>query len=154
MKLLSTRIRFSQRTRRSLVIIAYLSLLSFVLTQLLGEEVAQALRWAFICLYLVLVFTLAYATGLLDAMQSRYLDERQETLRNRAHRLAFVPVNYFVLGILLSLNLANHWFEEPVFIALVSALGTAIFTLPAVIIAWLEPDPVEESTPPSHKVAL
>jgi hypothetical protein len=148
----STRVRFSQRTRRRLVIVAYLSLLSYALTWLLGDGVAQALTWAFISLYLVLVFTLAYATGLLEGMADRYLDERQQALRNRAHRLAFIPVNYFVLGILLSLNLANHWFQEPVFIALVSALGLAIFTLPATLIAWLEPDPVEESTPPSHEV--
>lgn len=67
-------------------------------------------------LYAVLGLTLLYGTGLLDAMPSSYLDERQQALRNRAHRLAFVPVNYYILGMLLSLNLANHWFQEPFFI--------------------------------------
>ncbi len=120
-------------------------MLVYMLTWLLpGDEAGQLLRWVFIGFYLVLAFVLAYATGLLDAMPSRYLDERQQALRDRAHRLAYVPVNYFVLGILLSLGLANHWFQEPIFIALVSALGLAIFILPAVIIAWLEPDPVKD----------
>lgn len=149
----STRVRFSQRTRRRLAIGLYLSLLSFALTWLaLGGEVARPLTWVFMGLYAVLGLTLVYATGLLDGMPSRYLDERQQALRDRAHQLAFIPVNYFVLGILLSLSLANHWFQEPVFIAVATVLGLAIFTLPATLIAWLEPDPVEESAPPSHEV--
>lgn len=145
----STRVRFSQRTRRRLVMVPYLSLLAYALAWLFGSE----LHWAFISLYVVSQFILAYATGLLEGMADRYLDERQQVLRNRAHRLAFVPVNYYIIGILLSLNLANNWFQEPFFVALVSALGLVIFTLPAALIAWLEPDPIAEDAPPSHEVA-
>jgi hypothetical protein len=146
MKPFGSHVRFSQRARRGLIIGLYLCLLGFVLTWWLPlvAEVAYPLRWVFMGLYAVLGLTLVYGTGLLDAMPSRYLDERQQALRDRAHRLAYVPVNYFVLGILLSLGLANHWFQEPIFIALVSAFGLAIFMLPAVIIAWLEPDPVKD----------
>ena len=144
----STRVRFSQRTRRCLVMVAYLSLLAYTLAWLFGSE----LRWAFISLYVVLQLILAYATGLLDGMPASYLDERQETLRNRAFRLAFVPVNYYIIGILLSISLANHWLQERFFIALVVALGLGIIMLPAAFIAWLEPDPIEENTPPSHEL--
>ncbi len=150
MKPLSTRIRFHQRTRRALVVGAYLSLLGYALAltagvALLGRDVALVLGWGFIGLFVVLGFVLAYATGLLEGMPDRYLDERQQALRDRAHRIAFIPVNWYIIGLAISLGFANHWFQQPAFAVLVITVGLAILMLVSAYVAWLEPDPVEEN---------
>lgn len=149
MKLHSTRIRFPQRTRRRLVVGAYFSLLGFALAftageVLLGRDLAAVFSWGFIGLYVVFGLVLACATGLLEGMPGNYLDERQQALRDRAHCVAFIPVNWYIVGIVLSLGRANHWFQEPVFIVLVISLGLAILMLTGAYVAWLEPDPVGE----------
>jgi hypothetical protein len=148
-KPISTRIRFRQRTRRLLVVSAYLSLLAYSLAltagvALLGRDVALVIGWGFIGLFVVLGLVLAYATGLLEGTPGNYLDERQRALRDRAHYVAFIPANWYILGIALSIGLANHWFQEPVFIVLVISLGLAILTLTGAYVAWLEPDPVDD----------
>lgn len=101
----------------------------------------------FIGSYLLLAVALAYAIGLQDGMSDSYLDERQRALRDRAHRIAFVPVSYYIVGISLALVLANHWFQQPFFMGLVIAVGLGVTSLPSAYIAWLEPDPVQEDAP-------
>lgn len=151
MKPYTTRIRFSQRTRRRLVVTAYLSLVGFALTLTAGKALwGQAAALSLLCgifigSYLLLAVALAYAIGLQDGMPDSYLDERQRALRDRAHRIAFVPVNYYIVGISLTLGLANHWFQQPFFMGLAIAVGFGVISLPSAYIAWLEPDPIEES---------
>lgn len=148
---MNPRIRFRQRTRRALVLGAYLSLLAYALAftagvTLLGRDVAVVLGWGFIGLFIVFSVLLAYATGLLEGTMATYLDERQQALRDRAHYVAFIPANWYIIGIILSIGLANHWFQEPVFVVLVISVGLAILSLTGAYVAWLEPDPVEEDT--------
>jgi hypothetical protein len=150
MKPCSTRIRFRQCTRRCLVVCTYLSLLGFALAStagvaLLGRDLASVFGRSFIGLHAVFAFVLSYATGLLEGMPGNYLDERQRALRDRAHFVAFIPANWYIFGIVLSLGLANHWFQEPVFIVLVLSVGLAILMLAGAYVAWLEPDPMEEN---------
>lgn len=80
------------------------------------------------------------------------LDERQEAVRNRAHRTAYQILGAVVLTALLYLQIDLQYFDgrlwSPDMTAqnMTSVLGGTIWliiTLPTSIIAWNEPDPDE-----------
>ncbi len=134
-------IRFRRSTRRRAVVFAHLILVTALAAgAMVSFNVAVLLTGVFV----LLSFWLAYATGFLESLPNRYLDERQRALRDRAHRFALVLANVYVGGIVLTVIFANAWYQEPFFVLLVFILGLAVLNLVPSYIAWLEPDPLTE----------
>jgi hypothetical protein len=111
---------------------------------------------AFVLIGLIVVedgLLLASTSGVAERPE-RALDERQETIRNRAYRLAYRVVTHTLLWpialvVLLAAFgdpfgwLAALWANTALVIALGTVAAQLLAFLPTMIIAWTEPDPVE-----------
>ena len=90
------------------------------------------------------------------------LDERQQLMRYKAHRIAFymtftfifvLMIATFVYGLFLENTLVDSADVVEVLGPVVGAfflLLTVQYTMPLAMIAWLEPDPIAEDFTPSH----
>ena len=128
--------------RRGLVFAIVVISLSFVASPYVDPN-----RGGFIFLLLLVLgdVALGRATRRMATAPDRLLDERQEALRNRAHRMA-----YWMLAVAAGLTVlvadtvspeSRRWLEDGV-----QGAGPVItfiqflFFLPAMVLAWLEPD--------------
>ena len=96
-------------------------------------------------LLVLLDIALGRATQRLATAADRTVDERQEALRNRAHRLAYWTFAGLVGGTLAIAQVASPLTRSWVAGALTSggagvAFGELLFVLPGMVLAWLEPD--------------
>ena len=129
---------------------------------LLLATALQPAPWSAVLLLVLLVLldvALGRATQRLAAAPDQAVDERQEALRNRAHRLAYWMLAVFVGGTLVADVAAPQsraWLENSVPLG----LGLLVFlqlllVLPAMTLAWLEPDRLapEDVTPAQDRRA-
>jgi hypothetical protein len=80
---------------------------------------------------------------LLDAQPDARLDERQQRVRDHAHRAVYPFVSWYVVGFLLLVGGNPNVLEGPLW-GLILSGGLAVLVLPTIYIAWLEPDPPAE----------
>ncbi|HEY2705722.1 MAG TPA: hypothetical protein VGL20_18740 [Candidatus Dormibacteraeota bacterium] len=93
---------------------------------------------------LLLNVVLGRATLRLATAPDAEVDERQEALRNRAHHLAYWLLAVAVGGTVLVAGVASAasraWLETALHGGAWWVLGELLFVLPALTLAWLEPD--------------
>jgi hypothetical protein len=101
-----------------------------------------------LALLVLLNVALGWATLRVASAPDAAVDERQEALRNRAHRIAYWTFAVLVGGTIVVAQVAS-----PSSRAWVSGTGGAViaffellFVLPAMVVAWLEPDHVAPET--------
>ena len=131
--ILEPHIVLKRRYRRLLVLVfhgGYAALLVFLLPYLsvLG---LQAAYFTLIACWLLIFM----ATGFVGDKREGELDERQQTVRNRAHRYAYL----WLVGV----GLIVYWTSGELdfgTLAMYALLSYAV--LPSSVVAWLEPDPV------------
>ncbi|ADI15604.1 hypothetical protein [Truepera radiovictrix] len=131
----------SRRQRRALVLASAAVLAAGVLVALAG--VSGLALWALIGCYALGSAGLSWSVGFVDALPDRALDERQQAVRDRAHRAAYPAVSWYVLALLALLGGYPAAFTGP-WRMLVAAAGLAALMLPTWIVAWLEPDPTPD----------
>lgn len=102
-------------------------------------------------LYGGVIYRLDKATSSLITSKNSGLDERQRALRNRAHQIsyaAFVGFGLFMLGMnffgLGGKLVAFGVGEVSVNLLLLTANFIVLSALPVLVVAWLEPDPLED----------
>jgi hypothetical protein len=86
---------------------------------------------------------LGRATQRIGSAESYELDERQEAIRNRAHRIAY-PIFAITVGAVVLIAEAatptREWMGSWQSNGSIFAFVEVLFFLPAMVIAWLEPD--------------
>ncbi len=136
-RLLEPHIVLRRRYRRLLVLVfhgGYAALLVFLLPHLSDLGLQAAYFTLLTCWLLIFM-----ATGFVGDKRQGELDERQQTIRNRAHRYAYLW--------LAALALIVHWLSgELDFGTLAVYVLLSYAVLPSSVIAWLEPDPLTEET--------
>lgn len=136
--------------RRALVVVISLITLDFVTMRSADPNVGG------LALLIVLALcdvALGRATRRITSAEARVLDERQEALRNRAHRIAYVILALSVGVIALVADVATpeteQWLADAIrgggaLIGFIQLL----FFLPAMVVAWLEPDRISYDDAP------
>ena len=144
--------------RRFWLVIAYVSLAALLLLGWTGVLASDTLILIGAFAVMAIFVRLNRATGTVADKPKSVLDERQEAARNRAYRLSYQIMTGLALLLGLAFALVRSSFTDyPSFFtlsdpeaALIAALGVYfvfLFILPTTVIAWLEPDPVEEDAP-------
>jgi hypothetical protein len=97
-------------------------------------------------------FALGRATRRIASAEARDLDERQESLRNRAHRTAYGVLAASVGLVLLVADVASpashRWLAEAIHGGAAISFLQLLFFLPAMVIAWIEPDRISDEDEP------
>lgn len=96
---------------------------------------------------LAAVFTLLLflSTAGIMVMPSEKLDERQQRLQNLTFRSAYrVLMGLAFAAFLVSRN--SRWLTDVSATDIISVVTVLILLLPVTIVAWTEPDPIEEET--------
>lgn len=103
-------------------------------------------------LLVLLNVALGWATLRIASAPDRTVDERQESLRNRSHRIAYWAFALLVGGTIVVAQVASP--ASRTWVAGAFANGGAViaffellFVLPAMVVAWLEPDHLAAETP-------
>jgi hypothetical protein len=131
-----------RNVRRGLVVVIAVITLSFLTRPYVDPNSGGFL---FLLLLVLGDVALGRATRRMATAPDRLLDERQEALRNRAHRLAYwllaVSAGLTVLAADIISPDTRRWLEEGVRGAgPVVTFIQFLFFLPAMVLAWLEPD--------------
>jgi hypothetical protein len=98
---------------------------------------------------------LLYVTSRVSELPETAIDERQQMIRNRAYRVAYrIVVHALIWPALLIVTLASFgdphgwlhalWSNTPLVIALGTSGTQLLVFLPTMILAWTEPEPIEE----------
>lgn len=131
--------------RRGLVAITALIALDFLAIS------AQNMRFVGAALVLLLALcdlALGRATRRIATADLDHLDERQEFLRNRAHRIAYVIFGVSLGLVVLVTDLASpstrQWLSDVVGGGGVVTFIQLLFFLPTMVIAWIEPDRIPD----------
>ncbi len=141
-----------QRVRRVLVLAIVVDLA--ILTMSASGQSMQAAGLILLILLALGFVLLGRATQRLASAPDGQVDERQEMLRNRAHRLAYAIFALAVGGTVLVSYVASvesrAWLAD----ALrgggpLSTFFLLLFFLPAMVLAWLEPDRLAGSDAPT-----
>ena len=139
-------ITLSQLSRRIFVTLLYASLVGTIIlwamqSQPFSDVVMQLITLFTVTLIIVCITVLDLAThGIAEntLTTQRDLDERQTNLRNRAYFIGYILLGQalFLLFIVNSRIGIGYTF-----------LSALVFytTIPTAVIAWLEPDPIEEN---------
>jgi hypothetical protein len=97
-------------------------------------------------------FALGRATRRIASAEVIDLDERQESLRNRAHRIAYAILAVSVGLVLLVADVAtpysHRWLADAVHGSPALGFLQLLFFLPAMVIAWIEPDRISDDDAP------
>ena len=124
---------------------------ALILLSLLG--VGSPLTFVLIGLILADDVLLLRATSQLAELPERRVDERQESVRNRAYRLAYrVATHAFIWPVAAIVVLASFgdpwgwlgelWRNTALIVALGTCAAQLFAFLPTLILAWTEPDPI------------
>jgi hypothetical protein len=102
--------------------------------------------FAFVVALLVLLnVALGWATLRMASAPDAAVDERQESLRNRSHRIAYWTFALLVGGTILVAQVAGpggrSWIAGAIIV-----FFELLFVLPAMVVAWLEPDHLAPET--------
>ncbi len=93
---------------------------------------------------------LGRATQRVSAAPDREVDEWQEKMRNRAHVVAYRLLAIVVLGLAgayVASYTIREWMAQS--FGVWAVLAELLFFLPAMVLAWMQPDPVVEPAPRS-----
>lgn len=151
----------SRRGRRALVLLLAGAWVATVLAALPAAREALPRAWAApLSLAVAAWLLLTVATRNLSSARDAYSDEREQAVRDRAHRLAYW-ILAFPSGVVFgaAVGLFHSHGGEPTEVVLTTAhlpwvllsLGSYFglyLTLPAAILGWTEPDPPEELPEP------
>ncbi|MGA9775270.1 MAG: hypothetical protein WBU92_05050 [Candidatus Dormiibacterota bacterium] len=100
---------------------------------------------------------LGRATQRMATAPDQRVDEWQESLRNRAHRIAYWLVGVGFLVLIFTTYVATQqtraWLSEGLGGALWVVAAELLFCLPAMVIAWSQSDPVPEMLLPPRSLA-
>ena len=134
--------------RRALVVLISLITVDF----LTSGSSYQATEFPLLGALALADFALGRATRRIASAEARDLDERQESLRNRAHRIAYgilaVSVALVLVGADLATPESHRWLADAIHGgAAISFLQLLLF-LPAMVIAWIEPDRISDEDAP------
>ena len=154
-------------TRRCLVLTNYLVIIALVINYGLIER-GVGLRWLYNTAFLIILLLLISRIPLLDfvfettGLFSRKPDERQQVQRNRIYALSYqtliVLASVCLIGWMFFFRYPVVWFmpqinrppsagyADEVFLFLLFSVDTVLF-LPVAFVAWLEPDPIEDTFP-------
>jgi hypothetical protein len=141
--------------RRLLVVPIALIAAIMALSTEVGPVPEAITPWCLVALVL-LDLALGRATGRVAAAADSAVDEREEQLRNRVHRHS-----YFMFGLLLGGGIlvascasfaTRHWIWDAFHGGLPFALAQVMFFLPAMTLAWQEPDSTVPD-PPARPVS-
>ena len=133
--------------RRALVLVVALMCLLLTAQPAPGQAQVQLPVLLIVAFCLVL---LGRATRRIASAPEYAVDERQEALRNRAHRIAYgllaVSVGATVLIADLASSDSRRWLAGAIQGGPVFAFLILLFFLPTMVIAWLEPDRLADET--------
>ena len=109
--------------------------------------------WLLLIIVLALLdASLGIATSRIASADAADLDEYQEGLRNRAHRVAYALLAAAAVGTAVVGQLASpatrRLLSDSLHGGALVALGELIFFLPAMVVAWIEPDRVPRDAAP------
>jgi len=97
-------------------------------------------------------FALGRATRRIASAAIIDLDERQESLRNQAHRIAYAVLAVSVGLVLLVTDVAtpdsHRWLVDAIHGGPALSFLQLLFFLPAMVIAWIEPDRISDDDAP------
>lgn len=134
-RLLEPHVPLKRRYRRALVLAfhgGYAALLVFLLPQL-SMPGLQAAYFTLVACWLLIFMT----TGFVQDKRESILDERQRSVRNRAHHYAYL----WLVGVALIIYWTSGGIDNGT-LAMYALLTYAV--LPSSVIAWLEPNPPAE----------
>jgi len=97
-------------------------------------------------------FALGRATRRIASADTHDLDERQESVRNRAHRIAYpilaASVGLIVIVADVATPESHRWLADAIHGGAAFSFLEVLFFLPAMVISWIEPDRIsDEETP-------
>ena len=144
--------------RRRLIITTLALLVAYVALSFYGYRFSlQGLL--LVLTYWLLVMRLCYSSSVVMSTsfpfigkKGKNLDERQQSLQNQAYRLAYsIAAPFAVLVGLLDffgVGASRYFYNQLGFTWLLVYVNMClVISLPAMCIAWLEPDPIREETP-------
>ena len=136
-----------RNVRRGLVVVALGMLILYHVLGFFTDNFGSGILY--ILAYWLLFMRLSRSTSL---FRGKKLDERQQSLRNRAFYLTFLVAAPFawVMWLLNTFDLGSvkFYFQRPELAEILSYVNMSLVTsLPVMYIAWLEPDPVKEDAP-------
>ena len=149
--------RLSRRSRRILAVATLLGLPAmFAWSTLWMSTTVSNLAWgpiSFVLIGTTIVGTFVlyrYVRGRAD-MPGNDLDERERQLRDRAWILSYQVLSVVVIAGVSAAGISVFLFDRPITLdanlvnALVLCVAVLLPVLPAAALAWIEPDPIEES---------
>src|SRR5258708_22212917 len=129
--------------RRLLVVLIALIAASLALATEVGPAPERITPWCLVALVL-LDLALGRATGRVAAAPDSAVDEREEQLRNRVHRQSYYMIGLLLGGGVLVASCASfttrRWIWDAMHGGLPFAVAQVMFFLPAMTLAWQEPD--------------
>ncbi len=142
-----------QKNRRVLTVLSHSFLFSAIIFALLGQNI-----WAFIWLLYSMVFSvvLHFATRNIANAMNIITDERERSLRDHAHRIAYWVMSGIlggIVGLVAGIGVTREAntvllkfgdFTRLDVLVYLLAFWTFFLGLPTAIIAWLEPDSVDD----------
>ena len=131
--------------RRGLVVVIGLITLDFFTV---GSFGSASVGFALFGALALCDFALGRATRRIASADEDHVDERQEALRNRAHRIAYAILAISVGLVLLVAEVATpgirRWLGDAMGGGGAIAFIQLLFFLPAMVIAWTEPDRIAD----------
>ena len=150
------RIMLNRAVRRGLVVGLYGSSAAVIVAQALGN--ARHMGWLSVTadvlfplalLSYIILLTTAYGQ-LANEWKAAKLDERQREMRNRAYLAAYAVLAALVILVALYVRVAaaGSWWTPHTgegWNAVLTVVMIVTTSLPAAVLAWLEPDPVVDA---------
>ena len=131
----------AKRSQRRLLVVLFYGLL--VLGGFLSTTRFDPGFWGGFLLSAIFTILLLLSTAGLIVTPSKKLDERQERLQSFTFRSAYrILMGLAVLSLVFVLN--PSWLSGVPAAGLLSIIIALVILLPITIVAWTEPDPIEE----------
>src|ERR1700736_3776471 len=131
--------------RRGLVVVIALITLDFLTV---GAMDFRIIGLALLVLLALADVALGRATRRIASADEDRVDERQEALRNRAHRVAYAILALSVAVMLVVAEIGTpgmrRWIADALGGGAVISFIQLLFFLPAMVIAWIEPDRIAD----------
>jgi uncharacterized membrane protein YbjE (DUF340 family) len=133
-----------QRARRILAVVMYsLPFLTGTLAGLTDTWLTRGLTALAVIASVICFLWLVGATSARADMPNEYLDEREITQRDQVYRLAFINLmGLIALGFMISRFMPG--FELLSSATLIGLLFFVGLLMPTAVLAWIEPDPVQD----------
>jgi hypothetical protein len=131
--------------RRGLVLLTTLVTLDFLAMSLTDF---RTFGLALLVLLALCDLALGRATRRIATAEPGHLDERQESLRNRAHRIAYAILALSVGLVVVVAEVVSpstrRWLSDAIGGGTIVTFVQLLFFLPAMVIAWIEPDRIAD----------